>query len=243
MIHCVAPEEIGEGDLLAFAEGEASPAARAHMARCPFCTQEAAALQQVDSLFAASFHRAECPESELLLRYQVELLSSTEKRRVEQHIKSCRDCQADLTAIAGEPPPSPLSRLASTLSQSLKEAGKQVIEAILLPDQPRPVLALRGESRQQAIYQAGSYRLVLAKSPPIAGEKLWQLEGQLAAADGFPITRLTGQVFLLREDQAIASDVIDEFGYFALSDIRPGVYDLSIELNTSVLLIPAITVP
>jgi anti-sigma factor RsiW len=241
MTPCVAPDEVQDGDLLAFVEGEASPAVRAHVARCLFCAQEVAALQQVDSLFAAAFHRAECPESEWLLRYQTGLLSPAEKRRVKQHIKDCHDCQADLAELAGEPAPSMLNRVVTAVSQSLQEAGKQVIEAILLPSQPQPVLALRGGSQQHAVYQAGSYQLTLAKTPPIAAENLWQLEGQIVA--GSSEANLAGQVFLLREDQSIASDVIDEFGYFALSNIRPGAYDLSIELNTSILLISAIAIP
>jgi hypothetical protein len=241
--HCVSPEEIQDGDLLAFVEGEASPAVRAHLARCLYCAQEAAALQQVDALFAVAHYRADCPATEQLLGYQAGLLSPAENRRVKGHVKDCRDCQADLAELAGEPAPSMLNRLATAVSQSLQEAGKQLIEAVLLPDQPRPMLALRGESQQHAIYQAGPYQLILAKAPPIAGENLWQLEGQLGIAEGPPAATWTGQVSLLREGQPVAGDVVDELGYFALANIRPGIYDLSLELNASILLIPAITIP
>jgi hypothetical protein len=177
------------------------------------------------------------------LGHQAGLLSPAENKRIKQHAKGCRDCQAELAELAGEPSPSALNRLATAVSQSLKEAGKQVIEAILLPDQGRPALALRGVSQQHAIYQAGPYQLILAKVTPIAGENLWQLEGQLGSAEGPPAATLTGQVSLLREGQPVAGDVVDELGYFALANIRPGVYELSLELDASILLIPAITIP
>jgi hypothetical protein len=241
--HCVAPEEIEDGDLLAFVEGEASPAVRAHLARCLYCTQEAAALHQVNALFAAAHYRAGCPATEQLLGYQAGLLAPAENKRLKQHVNRCPHCQAELAELAGESPPSALNRLATAVSHSLKEAGKQVIEAILLPDPGRPALALRGESQQHAVYQAGSYQLVLARAPPIAGENLWQLEGQLLTAGGSPAAIPAGQVSFWRDGHPAANDVVDELGYFALANIRPGVYELSIELTTSLLLIPAITIP
>jgi hypothetical protein len=243
MIQCVAPEEVQDGDLLSFVEGEASPAVQAHVASCLFCAQEVAVLQQVDLLFSAAFDRPECPESDALLGYQAGLLSAAANRRIKQHVMSCHDCQAELAELTGEPAPSTLNRLVTAVSQSLKEVGKQVIEAALLPSQPQPALALRGESQQRAVYQAAPYQLVLAKAPPIAGEKLWQLEGQLLTVEGAPVATLVGQVSLQDEGQPIASDVVDEFGYFALANIGPGVYDLSIELDASLLFVPALTIP
>jgi hypothetical protein len=173
MIHCVAPKEMQDGDLLAFVEGEASATVRTHVARCLYCSQEAAALRQVDFLLVAAFERAECPESDLLLGYQTGMLSSAENKRVKRHVQDCRDCQGELAELMGESPPSRLNRLTTAASQSLREVGKQVIGAVLLPTQPRPSLALRGENQQSAVYQAGSYRITLAKIPPLAGSKVW----------------------------------------------------------------------
>jgi hypothetical protein len=243
MSQCVAPQEVQDGDLLAYIEGEASLAVRAHLVRCLFCTQEIAALQQVNALFTAAFHRGECPESELMLRYQAELVSTTEKRRVERHVKVCQDCQAELTELTGSLAPSMLNRLATAVSQSLKEAGKQVIEAVLLPAQPSPALALRGAQQQQAIYQAGPYQLILAKVPPIVGEPTspnWQIEGQLTAGSR---AEVNGRVSLQRSEEPVASDNLDEFGYFALEQLSPGSYTLQIELSSSLVSLADFTIP
>lgn len=243
MTGCVAPQEIKEGDLLAFAEGEAPPAVRAHIARCLYCTQEVAALQQMDSLFAAALYRPDCPETDQLLRYQAGLLSQTETKRIKQHVKGCHDCQAELAELVGEPSLSRLTRLATAVSQSLKEAGKQVIDAVLLASQPRPALALRGESQQHAVYQAGPYQIVLAKVPPLAagpGVLGWQIEGQLMAANG---GELNGRVSLQWGEEPIASDNLDEFGYFVLEQVPPGTYTLQIELASSLVSLADLTIP
>jgi hypothetical protein len=94
MPDCVAPEEIREETLLAFVEGEPSPAVRDHVARCSACAEEVAALQQVDRLFAAAYDRATCLERECQLCSQVGLLTSGENKRGKWQVKDCRDWQA-----------------------------------------------------------------------------------------------------------------------------------------------------
>lgn len=240
MIHCVAPEEVQDGDLLAFIEGQASPAVRAHVARCAYCAQEAAALTRVGFMLAAAFDRAECPESDLLLGYQAGLLTTAENKRLKRHIKTCRDCQAELAEFMDKPLPSTRNQPATTLSQSLREIGKQVIEAVLLPNRPLPSLALRGESRQRAEYQAGSYQVILASVPPISGNKLWQVEGQLM---GDLSGEMSGRVSLRRGEEPIASDNLDEFGFFALEQVPPGSYTLQIELPSALISLADLTIP
>jgi anti-sigma factor RsiW len=240
MNECIAPEEIREGELLAFAEGEAPPAVRDHVARCPACAEEAASLQQMNLLFAAAYYRAECPESELLLRYQAGLLAPAENKRVQRHVKSCQDCQAELVALAGESPPSALNRLGTAVSQSLKEIGRQVIEAVLLPNQMQPALALRGESQQHAVYQAGPYQIILAKVPPVAVRNVWQVEGQLTGDDS---EEMNGRVSLQRGEELVASDNLDEFGFFALEEVPPGRYTLQIEVASSLVSLADLTIP
>jgi hypothetical protein len=240
MSDCVAPEEIWEGDLLAFVEGEASPAVRDHVARCSACAQEAAGLQQVNLLFAAVYDRANCPASELLLRYQAGLLTPAVSKHAKRHVQDCQDCQGELAELAGEPSPSTLNRLATAVSQSLKEAGRQVIVAVLLPGKRQPALALRGESQQQAIYQAGPYQIILAKVSPLAVRKAWQVEGQLT---GQGSEQRNGRVSLQRGEVLIASDNLDEFGFFALEEVPPGRYTLQIEIASSLVSLADLTIP
>ena len=55
---CIAPQEIQEGDLLAYIEGEASSAVVRHVAHCAACAQEVQSLREVDVLFSAAFQYA-----------------------------------------------------------------------------------------------------------------------------------------------------------------------------------------
>jgi len=55
---CIAPQEIQEGDLLAYIEGDASQAVVRHIARCTACAAEVESLREVDVLFSAAFQYA-----------------------------------------------------------------------------------------------------------------------------------------------------------------------------------------
>lgn len=55
---CIAPQEIQEGDLLAYIEGDASPAVVRHIAHCTACAAEVESLREVDVLFSAAFQYA-----------------------------------------------------------------------------------------------------------------------------------------------------------------------------------------
>lgn len=55
---CNAPQEIQEGDLLAYIEGDASPVVIRHIAQCAACAREVEFLREVDGLFSAAFQYA-----------------------------------------------------------------------------------------------------------------------------------------------------------------------------------------
>jgi hypothetical protein len=46
---------------------------------------------------------------------------------------------------------------------------------------------------------------------------------------------MSGRVSLGRGEEPIASDELDEFGFFALEQVPPGTYTLEIELPTALV--------
>lgn len=242
MYECIAPHEIREGDLLTYLEGEASPTLAQHIAHCHFCTAEVVALQRVTGLFAGALFRASCPEVDELLQYQARLLTGASRQRIERHLAACSLCQDEVQQLAQAAPLTTLTGRAASLVHSLKEAGKEIWEAVLLTGMPRSVPALRGINQPSVVYQAGAYQLILVKIPPIAGEKVWQIEGQLVHQAG-PASHFNGRVWLQQGGQSVASDVVDDFGYFALEQVASGNYSLSIELGSVVIVLADLAVP
>ncbi len=96
---CIAPDEITGEQLLAFVDGEADGATLDHVRRCPHCAERARACAAIQQLLRAIFYRANCPEAHALGEYHLGLLSSTEQVAIEDHLKGCFLCAADLARL------------------------------------------------------------------------------------------------------------------------------------------------
>lgn len=213
----IGHDELRDGDLLAYLEGEASPAVARHVAGCARCRAELAGLRAADALLAAALDRAACPAPEALLRYQAGLLDPAEARGVAAHLAGCADCVAELALLADPPAPSLADRLA--------RAGARLIRAVLQPA-PAPALALRGAQARRATYSAGDHQVILAVAPGRPGSGRHQVEGQLLS----PAGPVAGEARLLRDDRELVAE-LDELGFFAFDELAAGEYALVLDLG------------
>jgi len=234
---CVAPGTLREGDLLAYLDGEAPAEVAGHIARCPACAAELAALSQTAALVHAAFFREDCPEPEELLQHQAGLLAPEGSGRVRVHAAVCRDCQAELAEIAQV---EPVPRSSPAPGGLLRRMGAALLQAArVAPAQPAP--ALRGASTS-GHYRAGPYLVIVALTPPPLPEAGWQLEGQISHSDGPEALAQGGEALLLRGESILLRDQIDETGFFTLDPIQPGVYLLELALPDARISIPDLTI-
>jgi anti-sigma factor RsiW len=160
-MECSEPGAIRDEELLAFIDGtQVRPAVRAHLARCQRCSAQAATYQRMDRKLIQRLYRWDCPTNQTLGEYQMGLLSSELAAGVQNHLKKCALCAAEVAMLANfmvnDPllvEPAAYAQQAATHTQnshSLRGA-KQVLEkwraeglasvrrivATLLPSQPR----------------------------------------------------------------------------------------------------------
>lgn len=234
---CVAPGTLREGDLLAHLDGVAPAEVAGHIARCPACAADLAALRETETLIHAAFFREGCPEPEELLQYQAGLLAPEARGRVRVHTAACRECRAELAEIAQV---EPVPRSGPAPGELLRRAGAALLQAArVAPAQPAP--ALRGASTS-GHYQAGPYLVIVALTPPPLPEAGWQLEGQISHSDGPEALAQGGEALLMRGESVLLRDQIDETGFFTLDPIQPGVYLLELDLPGARISIPNLTV-
>lgn len=226
---CMAPQEIQNGDLLAYLAGDASALMDEHLDRCPTHRQEAAELFAVDGMLDAALFRAGCPAPDDLLLYQAGFLSAAEADQIRAHLQACADCRAEMGELMAVQAP---AQEGTPLHERLVQAGKQALRAILISSPAQPAgLAVRGAASPQRQYRAGDYQILLSVVPPIAAENRWQIEGQVLE-QGLPLSGRPGDSvqLLTRVGDAIAHDVVDDFGYFVMDDVSSGRYQLHIDL-------------
>lgn len=222
-MNCIAPEEIREGDLLAFTEGRATQRVKEHVARCPFCAAEAAALAKVDRVLSTALYRASCPATEALLQYQAGLLETRERRQIARHIQECSFCAGELRRLSALDAPQ------YSLWEEMRRTAHAVIEAVHVPPPAHLAVAVRGGRFSPRLYRAGEMDVVLGSEGLYPSHDLWRLRGRITHG-GLAAAELTGAVVrLVQADRAIASQVVDELGYFSFDHLTAGQYDIWIE--------------
>ncbi len=225
---------IQEGDLLAYLEGAASEATARRIEQSPELLAEVAALRLTDAGISGALDPDEAVSTDDLLLYQAGLLSPAEAQQVEQHLAEQPALRALLAAL--ELPDEAADPAAPTLAERLRAAGRRILEAVPLTLPQQPATALRGQEQRSYVYQAGAYQIVLALTPPLIEEAIWQIEGQISPADEQPVPT-GGLVQARRADEIVASDNIDEAGFFALDRLGPGDYSIQIDLTEASVLL------
>jgi hypothetical protein len=214
---CINPNEIEEGDLVAYLHGDASPHVIEHVARCAFCTEQVEQLRMVDARLLAAFYRDACPTAEVLAAFALNRLSATEKLRVAAHVRSCRACSEEVAALrdlADETPPTLLARLRESLALAL--VARPVA----------PVAAPVRGSGWRGRFEVEDVVITLSAQP--AG-----LTGRVRRRDASAGVDYTGQAWLLSEEAALDAQLprspIDERGRFQFAWPAPGSYTLLLQ--------------
>ena len=254
MNRCIAPYEIQEGDLAAYLDGAASPQVVEHIARCPACARAVQELRAADAWLGAALYRDRCPSPLTLLEYQSGFLPPAERRQVADHLRTCAECQQELSELATPvetpqrtPQPTvPVSRSGrqdKPFLQQLKAAGKRLLTAVQLPA-PRPAApAWRGEDQPVRIYRAGAYRVVLSVVPPLVGNGPCQIEGQILHQEDVSSEPLRGTVQLWRQGKVWGQEAVDDLGFFALDNMPRGRYTLTLDLPEMGIVVEDFAIP
>jgi len=226
-MECIAPYEITEEQLLAYADGEGDKDTSDHIRRCPHCAEQARALAADQTTLRVLLYRAECPDPHTLGEFHLGLLSADEQAAVEQHLRNCPDCAAEINELAHF-----LQEVTQPVRVSTPEPRLRRLVATLASPPPglaarQPALALRGAAAAPAdVYQAEDVRVVVGLEADglHAGRKM--LLGFTTRVDQ-PLENLTGaHVQLNRRGETIALEQVDTLGNFVFCDLSSGEYEL-----------------
>ncbi|GAB4528559.1 MAG: hypothetical protein Kow0063_04910 [Anaerolineae bacterium] len=242
-MECIAPHEITEEQLLAYADGEGNSQTSDHIRRCRYCAERVRALTGDQMTLRALLHRAECPDPHTLGEFHLGLLAADEQTTIEEHLKDCPDCAEEIDELEHflqeVTKPSPVPTTESPLRRMVAQLASPPSGLI----SRQPALALRGAAAAPPdVYQAEDVRVVvgLEADGVHAGRKM--LLGFTTRVDQ-PLESLSGAyVQLNRRGEMVALEQIDTLGNFVFCDLRSGEYELVVFTGQEQIVIESIVV-
>jgi hypothetical protein len=233
MTECINPTEVREGDLLAYAEGQASAEVQDHVRRCTYCAERAVLYERLDWHLRTGLYRTSCPPSDVLARWQLHLLPTDEELQVAAHVRACPHCAGELRELAAMD-----DDLLSVLLERLQGVSRW-LEATLVATAPR-LVGLRGVAAPQRRYQVGDLDIFVGSQMRPEGRRLM---GRLRASSAEVETQVAAvKVWLVQEGQVLDSQSTDDRGHFVFSDVSTGRYDLGFAWQGEAVLIRDVAV-
>lgn len=99
-MECSEPGAIRDEELLAYIDGvPVRPAVLAHLAHCQYCSSRLATYQRMDRKLIQRLYRWDCPSNQLLGEYQLGLLSNEQVVEIQDHLKRCVLCAAEVAML------------------------------------------------------------------------------------------------------------------------------------------------
>jgi hypothetical protein len=201
----------------------------AHLRICQYCANRAHEFADLQGLLRKRLYRMFCPTSEELAAFHQGLLEHPQRIAISKHITDCPHCSRELrllTEALGVPPP-PRSPPARWL--------RRIVARLIAPQPLVPIAlygALRGSSSgAQYAYQAENMQLMLDIERAANRPGRLLLLGLLLLDDALPHGLQNATVNLLHGETVIGKSRLDDLGNFAIDNLAPGQYSLSLRLH------------
>jgi len=269
-MECSEPGAIRNEELIAYLLGEEVRAdVVQHLASCQCCATELEAYRRMEYKLIGKLYRWNCPSSQKLGEYQLELLSSEQAAAITSHLRTCMLCAAEIVALSAfltDDPmlveSAPMTRKGASLQssshnhQSPVQDARQVVKHLCDSAEAglRRIVATFLSSSHMAYQMRGDASLwprrYIAEDVSIslhieqsAGRKAsLQLVG-LVSQKGVLLEALQGTpVLLSSSENAVYTQQVDDLGNFVFSSIVPTIYTLEVQFPERVVVIDQLSV-
>lgn len=247
-MECRLPEPLRDEQLLAYLDGEATPAVAHHLESCPACRARLQALSQSERRLLTTFYRRDCPPPLALGEYKLALLPSAEQLAIAQHVTQCPHCalevahledflvavdlavdrSVDRHSAAAAPPFLGLAAQARLVVARLRDSWPNFGSSGALT----PALAgVRGTEDVQQIFDTGEGVQIIVDSQLDEAAK-----GQRTLLGLIVGVTNPGEVTaaLWQAERWIGTTAVDGLGNFVLTALGPGTYTLLLSNHETV---------
>ncbi len=255
LLKCIDPAQVDDADYLAAIAADARPNFNYHLEQCQFCQNELESYRMFDRQMHQHFGfitgpaRALCVEAHRLGDFILGLLSQVETKKVDEHLKHCQFCSAEVSDLTSWLTDSadPLLSLTQPGSGASRPGGwlRKVVATLLNVGETtgRPNYALAGvrggTEGLPHTYQAEEVSITVTIQTLKPYSKEWMVLG-LVQRDNHTMEAIAGvEVRICESGQTLATETIDELGNFVFAEVTPpDLFDLEIALEDKVVLVP-----
>jgi len=239
-MNCIGPMTPENDELLAYADGEATPEAAAHIAACASCQARVRALRQELATWQTALHRAGCPSGLELGEHYLRLLSPERGAEVSEHLQYCRACASEIGTLAIFLGRVEESRIQTGLEQTagalrtLKaqfggrntglNAGTPALAARALREVRGPYI----DSTPPVTYNAENILVTLEFFKEI-GAPTRQVIGMVDGPDDFA----GAEVEIMHEGGRLLRAAVDDLGSFSFTGVSVGAHRIRVRLPAS----------
>ena len=253
ILACIRPDQVTEGDYLAFLNQDVRPEFKRHLAECEFCQREIQVYRSLDNKvrrqfeFISSPARTLCPETGQIGDYAAGLLGPLEADKLRRHLSTCDWCNTELTQIRQwlrEPDPLLEEQTARPPDQPQGERFewlRRVVAGLLKPDTLSYAQAgVRGTAEGlPQTFQAEELTIVLTVQPASPRSRVLNILGLVQTDDGNLDELIGRKIRLLSQGQEVACEALDELGNFIFENVQPPQpFELEILLETRIIIVP-----
>ena len=255
---CVNPQQVEDNDYMTYLDGAARLTFVQHLQNCACCQAEIAAYADVETALhqklglAQAAYRANCPPTQLIGEYSLGMGDYQARQEFKAHLKTCQYCsqeyqQLNVWAAAQTVPAKAATNNPTKADQPRPENVKQwlgrVVATVLSVTQPLPGFAtagLRGaEQAYPVTYEADGVLINFSVLPADPGLRDLQISGQLSGYAENTIPTVSGaEVRVVQGRRVLATEKVDEIGYFFFAKVKPIDFDLEFQLPDRIVLIP-----
>ena len=261
MADCTDPMALDDEELLAyiFDEGTLNEGNKQHLEYCPICQQRLSDYRQTHNVLLSELYRAQCPCGMQLALYCANALSIDETFNIDEHLRECLLCSAEVTVLRQED--AHFMPFSEPIGQSLPQVVLQALRRLIAQPVTQPLdMAVREDPSMPEWpwqYQAEGFDISFQLSR--TNDNQLKLIGFFASATLGQLRDLEGVVVDLYHapaathpvgeaqptesiEKPLLSTTVDDLGNFAFVPIQPGDYSMIIHLPGIELVVEGLNV-
>ncbi|MEM7034311.1 MAG: hypothetical protein AAF629_32510 [Chloroflexota bacterium] len=221
-MNCINPPALTDRQLIEYFDAESPPQIAEHLADCDFCREQASRLGLALNRLTTQLYRADCPSSNDLGEYQMQLLPETQTKAIQQHLKQCPHCSSELADLEAY-----FQELVPEIEYSFVEQIKVKVAKLVSDLSPsgmpqlNPTFAVRGDEGGSFLYEIDDAQIALDVQDDDENPDLKVMYGIITGLDVAPL-----RVQLWQNDQQVVTADVDDLFTFHVSRLAAGTYNV-----------------